>query len=383
MYIVQKTKPKSRNKTRAVPAPVAITHETVGQTPPAPGGLLTGPGRFLILAASLVVIVAGMQSAVNIIIPFLLAVFLAIISTPALFWMKKRGISTFFAIFLISLVILAAGLMIGTLLATSIADFTKTLPEYAKKLEETFNLLIKWLESKGLQAEKPLTDYLRPDSTAAVKMMRELLAQLGTLLKNGFLIYLTMVFILMEASALPDKIRHALQSQETFENLSHIANNVKRYLALKTTLSLATGLLVMALLMMLKVNYAVVWGLIAFLLNFVPNIGSIIAAVPAVILALLQHGPVTSGLALLGYLVINISIGNFLEPRLMGQRMGLSTLVVFLSLIFWGWVLGPMGMLLSVPLTMAVKIVLQTNQETRWMAMMLGSYTPPQVDAKK
>ena len=335
----------------------------------------------MVLAASLVVIVAGMQAAVNIIIPFLLAVFLAIISTPALFWMKKRGISTLFAILLISLVILAAGLLISTLLATSIADFTKTLPEYAKKLEETFNLLITWLDSKGIQVEKPLTDYLRPDSAAAVKMMGELLTQLGTLLKNSFLIYLTMVFILMEASALPNKIHQALDSKETFENLSHIANNVKRYLALKTALSLATGLLVMALLMVLKVNYAVVWGLIAFLLNFVPNIGSIIAAVPAVILALLQHGPVTAGLALLGYLVINISIGNFLEPRLMGQRMGLSTLVVFLSLIFWGWVLGPMGMLLSVPLTMAVKIVLQTNKETRWMAMMLGSYTPPQEHA--
>lgn len=341
------------------------------------GGALANPGKVLISAAAFVVVIAGMQAAVNIIIPFLLAVFLAIISTPALFWMKKRRISTFFAILIISLVILAAGLLVGALLATSIADFTKTLPEYAKKLEENFNLLLSWLESKGVQVEKPLMDYLRPDAAAAVKMMRELLAQLGTLLKNSFLIYLTMVFILLEASALPSKIRQALDSKETFDNLAHIADNVKRYLALKTALSLATGLLVMGLLIVLNVSYPVVWGLIAFLLNFVPNIGSIIAAVPAVILALLQHGPGTAVLALLGFLVINVSIGNFLEPRLMGQRLGLSTLVVFLSLIFWGWVLGPMGMLLSVPLTMTVKIALQTNKETRWMAMMLGSYTPP------
>ena len=350
------------------PQPKPAASDTGAVLPVQTGGMLARPGQFLISAAAFVVIVAGMQAAVNIIIPFLLAVFLAIISTPALFWMKKRGISTLFAILIISLVILFAGLLVSTLLATSIADFTKTLPEYAKKFEENFNLLLSWLQSKGLQVEKPLTDYLRPDAAAAVKMMRELLAQLGTLLKNGFLIYLTMVFILMEASALPSKIHQALNSKESYQNLAAIADNVKRYLALKTALSLATGLLVMGLLIVLNVNYPVVWGLIAFLLNFVPSIGSIIAAVPAVILALLQHGPGTALLALLGYLIINVSIGNFLEPRLMGQRLGLSALVVFLSLIFWGWVLGPMGMLLSVPLTMTVKIALQTNKETRWMA---------------
>lgn len=346
---------------------------------PAPG-LLTHPGRFLISAASVVVIVAGLQAAVNIIIPLLLAIFLAIISTPALFWMKKRRISTFFAILIISLVILAIGLLVGSLLAASITDFTKTLPEYAKRLDENSILLISWLEEKGLDVQEPLKDILKPDAAAAVKLMRDLLAQLGTLLKNGFLIYLTMVFILMEASALPSKIREAINSKDAFDNLSQIANNVKRYLALKTALSFATGLLVMGLLIVLNVSYPVVWGLIAFLMNFVPNIGSMIAAVPAVILALIQHGPATAGLALLGYLIINISIGNFLEPRLMGQRLGLSTLVVFLSLIFWGWVLGPMGMLLSVPLTMTVKIALQTNKETRWMAMLLGAYTPPPTD---
>ena len=345
--------------------------------PTPPSDHLQSPIKFLVSAASFVVIVAGMQAAVNIIIPFLLAVFLAIISTPALFWMKKRKISTFFAILIISLVILAIGILVGSLLAASITDFTKTLPEYAKRLEDNSNLLINWLDEKGVDVQDSLRELIKPDASVVVKFFRELLAQLGTLLKNGFFIYLMMVFMLMEASALPSKIREALNSEETFENLSQIANNVKRYLALKTALSLATGLLVMGLLIVLKVNYPVVWGLIAFLLNFVPNIGSLLAAVPAVLLALVQHGPATAIMTLLGYVIINVSIGNFLEPRLMGQRLGLSTLVVFLSLIFWGWVLGPMGMLLSVPLTMTVKIALQTNKETRWMAMLLGSYNPP------
>lgn len=340
-------------------------------------GLLAHPGRFLISAAAFVVIVAGLKAAANIVIPLLLAIFLTIISTPALFWMKKRRISSFFAILIISLVILAIGLLVGAILATSITDFTKSLPAYAARLEENSILLINWLEEKGLEVEEPLKDLIKPDAAVVVKFTRMLLDQLGTLLKNGFIIYLMMVFMLMEASALPSRIRDALDSEETFENLCQIANNVKRYLGLKTAISLATGLLIIGLLIILNVSYPLVWGLIAFLMNFVPNVGSIIAAIPAVLLALIQHGPVAAILTSLGYLVINVSIGNFLEPQLMGQKLGLSTLVVFLSLIFWGWVLGPMGMLLSVPLTMAVKIVLQSNNETRWMAILLGSYTPP------
>ena len=129
------------------------------------------------------------------------------------------------------------------------------------------------------------------------------------------------------------------------------------------------------LLALIGVDYPVLWGALAFLLNFIPNIGSIIAAVPPVLLALIQLGVAQAALVAGGFLVINMAIGNFLEPRYMGQGLGLSTLVVFLSLVFWGWVLGPVGMLLSVPLTIAVKIALEVRPDTRWMAIMLGSVT--------
>jgi AI-2 transport protein TqsA len=122
---------------------------------------------------------------------------------------------------------------------------------------------------------------------------------------------------------------------------------------------------------LIGVDFAPTWGLLAFLLNFIPNIGSIIAAVPAILLALIQLGLPSALLTLLGYLVVNITIGNFLEPRVMGRSLGLSTLVVFLSLLFWRWVLGPIGMVLSVPLTMTAKIALAVNEDTRWLAVLL------------
>ena len=138
-------------------------------------------------------------------------------------------------------------------------------------------------------------------------------------------------------------------------------------------MSLLTGVVIALWLWFLNVDYAVLWGLMAFLFNFVPNIGSIIAAVPAVLLALIDPGPVAAFYAACGYLVVNVIIGNVIEPRVMGKGLGLSTLVVFLSLVFWGWVFGPVGMLLSVPLTMIVKIVLEEHPETNWIAVLLGT----------
>ncbi len=389
---------------------------------------LSGPARFLITAAAFVVVVAGMRASVEIIIPFLLAVFLAIIGTPALFWLKGRGVSTVFAILIVSLVIMLGGLMVGTILATSIADFTNDLPEYTAEFNANVQSLEeKWdawldeqrerftlddkdevvLDNGGMQSVAPaepdsstsqpmpetaavetkepfsLTQIL--DAQAGIKVIQNLLSQIGNILKNGFLIYLTTIFILLEASILPGKIKAAMKNNdEAFNNMATIADDVKKYLAMKTIISLGTGIIITIWLTILGVKYPVVWGLTAFLLNFVPNIGSIIAAIPACILAFLQPelGFGTLALTAMGYLAVNIVIGNLIEPRVMGQRLGLSTLVVFLSLVFWGWVLGPVGMLLSVPLTMAVKIALQSHPDTRKLAILLDSQKPPD-QAKK
>jgi len=150
-----------------------------------------------------------------------------------------------------------------------------------------------------------------------------------------------------------------------------VAANINRYMGYKTLISLATGLLIWVLLMIIGVDFAGTWGVLAFLLNFIPGIGSILAAVPAIAWALVQLGLPAALLTLLAYLVVNIAIGNFVDPRLLGRKLGLSTLVVILSLIFWGWVFGPIGMLLSVPLTMITKIVLASREKTRWLAVLL------------
>ncbi|MDF1555205.1 MAG: AI-2E family transporter, partial [Deferrisomatales bacterium] len=193
-------------------------------------------------------------------------------------------------------------------------------------------------------------------------------------LTNGFLILLTVVFMLLEASDLPAKMRAAVGDPAAdFSGFDAFANNLNRYLAIKSWVSLATGALAAAWLGILGVDFAILWGLLAFLLNFVPNLGSIIAGVPAVLMAFIQFGFARAGVVAVGYVVINVVIGSGVEPRFMGRGLGLSTLVVFVSLVFWGWVFGPVGMLLSVPLTMALKIALESREDSRWLSVLLGS----------
>jgi predicted PurR-regulated permease PerM len=199
-------------------------------------------------------------------------------------------------------------------------------------------------------------------------------AALSSALANAFLLLLTVVFILLEMADLPRKLRLVLKNPErSLSTIEKFSQHAKRYMVIKTLLSAATGVLIWLLLLILGVDYPVLWGTLSFLLNYVPNIGAILAALPVALLALVQLGVGSALLTVLGFIVVHIVVGNIIEPKLMGRVLSLSTLVVFLSLVFWGWVLGPIGMILSVPMTSLVKIALESYEETRGLAFMLGS----------
>ena len=328
--------------------------------------------RFLIVAASFVIVVAGMRAASSILVPFLLSIFIAIICAPPLFWMQRKGVPNALAVLSILVGIIVIGLLLAAFVGTSVNDFSKALPVYEKRLADIPAAVVSWLKNLGLEISGPvLTDYFDPGK--AMKMAANTLAGLSGLLTNVFMILLTVIFILLEASGFPQKLRVALSNpEESLGRLGNFTESVNRYLALKTLFSLATGIFIWIWLAILGVDFALLWGLVAFLLNYVPNIGSIIAAIPAILLAFIQLGVGPALFASLGYVIVNVVFGSILEPKFMGRGLGLSTLVVFLSLVFWGWVLGPVGMVLSVPLTMIVKIAMESNEDTRWIAVMLG-----------
>ncbi len=331
-----------------------------------------GTSQILITIAAFVVVVAGMSAAKAILVPFLLSAFIAIICAPPLFWLQRKGLPKWLALLLIISGVLFIGLVIGSLVGSSVDDFSSNLPFYENKLQQQTTGFITWLDKIGLDTSGlALTEVFNPGT--AVKFTATLFNGLGSALTNTFLILMTVIFILLEAAGMPAKLVMIFDGSETaLERFNEFVANIKHYMAIKTLSSLLTGLLVFVLLVIVGVDYPLLWGLLAFAMNYVPNIGSILAAIPVVILTLIQLDPLHALLVAIGYLVINVLIGTVLEPRFMGRELGLSTLVVFLSLLFWGWVLGPVGMLLSVPLTNTAKIALDSRDDTRWLAVLLG-----------
>jgi AI-2 transport protein TqsA len=337
----------------------------------------------LVSLAAFVVIVAGMKAASSLLVPFLLALFIAILIASPYNWLQHKGLPAALALLLVMSVFVTLVFLIGALVGSSVQEFSGTFPHYQAQLQEKTAELVAWLGNRGLHVSGELiSSYMDPGK--AMKMVANILSSMGGLLTNSFLILITVIFIMLEAASFPDKWRAAsANAEESLPRFSAATENINRYMGIKILTSLVTGVAVIAWLGIVGVDYPVLWGLLAFLLNFIPSIGSIIAAVPPVILALVQLGVGSALATAAGFLVVNIAIGTFLEPRVMGKGLGLSTLVVFLSLVLWGWVLGPVGMLLSVPLTIAIKIALDSQDNTRWMAIMLGPrIAPPQPDSE-
>ncbi len=340
---------------------------------------ITGRSRtsqLLLTAASFVIVVAGLKAAASIIVPFLLAVFISIICSAPLFWLKRKGLPTWLSIIIVVGGILLIVYSLGSLIGSSLNEFYRNIPFYSKKINQQYKTLLDLLGERGIDTSRlKLVEVFDPGKV--MQLVARLFNGLGDVLTNGFLILVTVIFMLLEASSFPEKMFAVLhQPQKTMDKIKQITNEVKHYLAIKTFISFMTGALVAIFLMIIGVDYPLLWGLFAFLLNYVPNIGSIIASIPAILQAFIQMGLGGAIGVTIGYLLINMVMANLVEPRLMGKRLGLSTLVVFLSLIFWGWVLGPVGMLLSVVLTVTVKIIMESRRDTRWLALLLGSEVP-------
>ena len=328
---------------------------------------------FLVALAAFIIVVAGMRTAESLLVPFLLSLFVAVICTPPLLWLKARGVPGWLAMLIVILNIVIGGTVVGIVVGSAIGDFRQDLPEYQLRLSEITAGLFQKLSTLGVSVDAELIrSSFNPG--AALAVAGNTLAGLGNLMTNAFMILLTVVFILGEEVGFSEKLKSTSRnSEKTIEAINQFSAGVNRYMAIKALMSLLTGTIIMVWLWILGVDYFVLWGMLAFLLNFVPTLGSIIAAIPAVLLAVVQLGVGDAVLVGVGFLAVNLGVGNILEPRVMGRGLDLSTLVVFLSLVFWGWVLGPVGMLLSIPLTITVKIALESVDETRWIGVLLSS----------
>ncbi|MBV1862313.1 MAG: AI-2E family transporter [Nannocystaceae bacterium] len=335
----------------------------------------------LLTIAALVVIVAGLRQADTLLPPFLVAVLLSVLVAPVVLWLEERRLPAPVAVTIALVFVFAALAAFGALLTTAFAGYEEALPGYRTAMADRSDSILAWSRGHGLQIElSQLADVLQPERFLELSM--NFLGGLVGAASNTALVLLTMMFVLLEATTFPKKIRIAIDDPgDDLGQWKSMLVEIQRYLAIKTIVSLVTGATVTLLLWALGVDFPLLWGMVAFLLNYIPTVGSIIASIPAVLTAMIQPdlGIGVAALVAFGYVVINTLFGSIIEPQLMGRRLGLSPLVVFVSLAFWLWVWGPMGGLLSVPLTIVVRLVLERSEELHWVSVLLGSSSEPEV----
>ncbi len=332
----------------------------------------SAPARGLLVAGAFALVVTVLQSAASILVPILLAVFIAIVATPMLHWMRGRGVPKWGALMAIAFVLLDVGSLLALVTTGAVEGFRDRLPTYQERFMTFSQQFGGWLEGVGASGSREaIPDLLNPDLLA--HGVRLFLSNASGLFALGFLVLLATIFILLEAPTIPAKLRAAFHlTEEGDARLKRLLDTVNRYMRIKTLTSLGTATCAWLLLRFFGVDFAILWAVLAFFLNFVPVVGNILMMIPPVFLALIQIDPWTALLVAIGYLVINTTIGNVLEPRIMGKGLGVSTLAIFISLLFWGWLFGTVGMFLAVPLTAAVVIALDANPHTRPLAILLG-----------
>jgi AI-2 transport protein TqsA len=323
----------------------------------------------LVLAATGVVLVI-MRLGAPVLNPILFAVVLALLCSPVYSWLLRRlptGLAL--VVTLVILLILFVGLFF--ILGGSIARFTDRVGFYTSQLNGQVNSLETLLESLGL-SNVNLQDVVKPSALADA--LSAVLSGISAFLSNLFLILFIMLFLLGEGPAMMNRLRASVsEDNQQVARLTSVGQNIVLQYGLRAIVNLVTGAGVTILFLVLGVDFALMWGILTFFLSFVPYIGLVLAVTPGVVLALAEFGVTRAVLAIVGVVVINILAENVLSPMMMGRGLNISPTVVFLSFIFWTWLLGGAGALLALPLTLFVAVIFDTFPETRWLASVMGA----------
>lgn len=331
--------------------------------------------RVLVSLASIIVIIFGLKDFGGFLGIVLLAFFLAVTSYPVTELLCKWKLPRWLAILLT--LILDAGILagIGWLTITLLEDLGQVWPSYETLFQEQFQAWLDWLKQEGVLTEEDIATFRWQEYLASIGgQFGEIVARAATFLKDVFFVLILMVFMMNEGGSFARKLTFISTSARgpQFGYLTRTARDIQRYLGIKTMVSAMTGLMAWGLCEIVGIDFAPLWGVTAFILNYIPAIGSLVASVPPILLALVVKGPVEATVIASGYFFINQLWGNFLEPMMMGARFGISTLAVLLSVLFWGWLWGAVGMFLAVPLTMMVKVMLDNSSELSWLGTFLG-----------
>jgi predicted PurR-regulated permease PerM len=339
----------------------------------------------VVTLACLFIVLTGLKIAAGVLVPIAYAFFLAVLSYPLVRWLRHHRVPAGLALgatMLVNLSLLAGLITVGVRLLVS---FWADLPRYLRGLERYSNDIGAWLELKGVEGAKTtmsgmfdwntLVGYATQQDVMGnlTGILGSTFGTLATVLGSFIMTLIVMMFILMEARGTHSRLQAVnLSGGPDFTGLMRSADDIQKYLGVKTLISALTGLLAGFWCWFFDLHYPLLWALLAFLFNFIPAVGSTAASLPAIVEALVQHGPATAVFVAIGYGGINFCLDNFVQPTMLGNRFGISPLVVILSVIFWGWLWGPLGMFLAVPLTMVLKVLLDNSAEFQWISVAMA-----------
>jgi len=329
--------------------------------------------RFLVVLASLVIILAGLKAAADILSPVLLALLIVMVISPVRRWLVGRGASPGLAGGLLGLAVVLVTLAVLWFVAGSVAQLAVALPTYREEAGAQVAAVQAGLAARGVDAG-PGADVVQQSLDSALSVVLSFIGGLvGAVASVGWMLYL-FLFMLVDARGFPARLRRGLGAERpVVERLTRYARALSDFISIKAGLGLLAATGDVVLLSVLGVDFALLWGVLSFLMSFIPSIGYLIALIPPVLVALLQHGPGTALIVLVGYQLINGLVDSVLGPRLLGRGLDVAAIVTILSLVLWGFILGPVGALLSVPLTVLVKmVVLDHYPASRWLSVTLG-----------
>jgi AI-2 transport protein TqsA len=330
--------------------------------------------RVIVALAALVVVLVGIRLSAPVLNPILFAVVLTLLFSPLYSWLKRRGLSSALALMIMLILVGAIFAALFFTLGASISRFSERVGVYTAQLNGQLDNLDALIERLGL-SNVDLRDVVKPSALADAVLL--VLSGIAGFLSDLFLILGIMLFLLAEGPAMINRLRASVpEDNPQVASLTEVGQNVVRQFGLRAIVNLVTGAGVTVLLLVLGVDFPLLWGILTFFLSFVPYIGLVLAVAPGVVLALAEFGLTRAVIVIVGVVVINVLAENVLSPMMMGRGLNLSPTTVFLSFIFWAWLLGGPGAFLAVPITLFVISMLDTFPETKWLASLMGASAP-------
>ncbi|MHB0963792.1 MAG: AI-2E family transporter [Gemmatimonadaceae bacterium] len=332
--------------------------------------------RLLLTMASVVVVLAGMRAAAPVIGPVAIALLITIAWSPASQWLQRRGWPPLVA----SLTGTVVGIVVIALLLlmiwSSLLQLQENLPAYEPRVAALRESVNGFLSRLPFETSNLLdSEALQPQAIVgyALKFIGGITSTAG----NLAVLFLIMAFLMIEGVRYPQKLRDAFKASATStQRLDKFVQSMRSYVVINTIFGLIAGVANTVLLLALGVDLAIFWGVLSFLLSFLPNIGFVLALAPPALLALLQFGVARALMVVAGFTLLNFLIDNVIKPRHVGGSLDLSPAVVVVSLVFWGWLLGPVGALLAVPLTISARLLVESHEESRWVGHLLSDAGP-------